>query len=180
MDINKSLKVEASKSFPVSAEQLFGAWTDPAQLKQWWKPMGNSLKEVTNDLKKGGTVRYTFENEQLIISGEYLEVDGKQKLIYTWNWDLPKDAIKNAEYKLTVEFNSKGSGSEIQVLQENFETEESMVPHREGWEKGLSELEQFLVKDSAAPVGQQSDTGDQPKESEGYREDPDQVKVGGG
>lgn len=144
MEINNSLKVDVTKSFTASADQLYAAWTDGGQLKQWWKPMGDSLQEVTNDIKKGGTIRYVFDDGKLIISGEYLEVTGKQKLVYTWNWELPKDGVKNSAYKLSVEFKSKDAGSEIHVVQENFESEESMLPHREGWENGLSDLERFL------------------------------------
>lgn len=180
MEINKELTVEASKSFPVKADQLYKAWTDPEQLKQWWKPMGNTLQEVTNDIKKGGTVRYVFDNDTLIISGEYLEAEENKKLVYTWNWEFPADTVKNADYKLTVNFSDKDNGSEINVLQENFQEDEILLPHKEGWEKGLTDLENFL---SGRATPAESLHGEAPSpdgESEGYREDPAQVKVGGG
>lgn len=178
MEITKELMVQAAKSFPVTAEQLYTAWTNPDQLKQWWKPMGNSLKEVINDLKQGGAVRYIFNDNKLIISGQYLEVKENEKLIYTWNWELPSDAVRNADYKLTINFVSKDDGSEINVLQENFENEESMLPHQEGWEKGLNDLANFLGGTTSAQSNQnEGQTAD--GESEGYREDPEQVKVGG-
>ncbi len=60
METNKTFKLETSKEFSVPAEQLYEAWTEPEQLKQWWKPIGNQLKEVHNDLKKGGRVAYKF------------------------------------------------------------------------------------------------------------------------
>ena len=180
MEINKELKVEVSKSFPVKADQLFDAWTIPDQLKQWWKPMGNTLKEVTNDIKKGGNVRYIFENDKLIISGEYLEAEQNKKLVYTWDWEFPNDAVKNASYKLTVNFESKDSGSEISVLQENFQNEETLLPHKEGWEKGLTDLENFLSGSATSTENKQDETQTPGVESEGYREDPAQVKVGGG
>lgn len=180
MEINKELKVNAQKSFFVNVDELYNAWTDPEKLKQWWKPMGNSLKKVTNDLKKGGTVRYEFNDNKLIISGEYLDVKEKEKLVYTWNWELPEDAIRNASYKLSVNFTTKDNGSEIHVLQENFENEEAMLPHQEGWEKGLSELEQFLNQKHESSESDDSKTEIPNKAAAGYREDPAQVKVGGG
>lgn len=179
MEITKALIVQTAKNFPVAADQLYKAWTDPEQLKQWWKPMGNTLKEVINDLKQGGTVQYIFEGDKLVISGEYLEVKENEKLVYTWKWELPSDTVRNADYKLTIHFVNKDNGSEIDVLQENFETEESMLPHREGWEKGLNDLEKFLSSsistENVQNEGQAADS-----ESDGYREDPAQVKVGGG
>jgi len=177
MEITKALMVQIAKSFPVTAEQLYTAWTNPEQLKQWWKPMGNSLKEVINDVKEGGTVRYIFNDNKLVISGQYLEVKPNERLVYTWNWELPADAVRNADYKLTINFVPKDNGSEINVLQENFENEESMLPHQEGWEKGLDNLENFLSSAPAQSNQNEGQTSD--GESEGYREDPEQVKVGG-
>ncbi len=180
MEINKALKVEAGKSFPVSIGQLYDAWTNEEQLKQWWKPIGNTLKEVINDLREGGTVRYLFDSDKLVISGKYLEVKEKEKLVYTWNWELPNDAVRNAAYKLTVSFYSKDNGSEIKVLQENFEDEESMLPHQEGWEKGLSDLEHFLNGSNSTQGGKAKEGHSISDETGGYRENPEQVKVGGG
>lgn len=180
MEINKALQVEAGKNFSVSAHTLYESWTDPEQLKQWWKPMGNTLKEVTNDLKEGGSVRYIFDSDKLIISGKYLEVKEKEKLVYTWNWELPNDAVRNAEYKLTITFKSKDSGSEINILQENFQDEETLLPHQEGWNKGLSDLENFLNGSKTATESKQNEGQNASGETEGYREDPAQVKVGGG
>lgn len=180
MEINKSLKVEVTKTLPAAAEQVYNAWTEPEQLKKWWKPMGNSLKEVTNDIRKGGTVRYIFDNNKLIISGEYLEVEEKQKLVYIWKWELPNDAVRNAEYKLTVSFISKDNGSEIYVLQENFKDEETMLPHQEGWEKGLADFANFLNGSNTITASQLNEGGVSDETGEGYRENPEQVKVGGG
>lgn len=180
MEINKEIKVEAGKSFSVGPDELYNAWTNPEQLKQWWKPMGNSLKEVINDLKEGGTVRYIFDNDKLVISGEYMEVKQKEKLVYTWNWELPQDAVRNAPYKLTVNFTGKDNGSEIKVLQENFQDEESMLPHREGWEKALSALEHFLSSNKTSAQSKENENLVPNGQSGGYREDPSQVKVGGG
>jgi uncharacterized protein YndB with AHSA1/START domain len=113
-----------------------------------------------------------------VISGEYLEVNEQKQLVYTWNWDIPNDAIKNAAYKLTVEFSGSDGNSTLKVRQENFQDEETMKPHREGWDKGLADLEEYLSGGSQSKgTGQvQSvvDTG-----NGGYRENPEQVKVGG-
>ncbi len=178
MEINKALKVEAQKSFSAGADELYNAWTNPDQLKQWWKPMGNTLEEVTNDIKEGGIVRYVFGNNVLIISGEYLEVKAKEKLVYTWNWELPEDAVRNASYKLTVHFAANDNGSEIHVVQDNFQDEETMLPHQQGWEKGLADLEQFLSGGNTSAESKESELTY--VMSEGYREDPEQEKVGGG
>src|SRR5690349_19226828 len=119
MDKNKSNTVGATKEFQVPVQKLYAAWNDPEQLKQWWKPMGNHLKEVTNDVKPGGGVRYTFKEHTLVIEGVYEEVKENERLVYTWNWNFPEDAVKNGAYKLTVVFAGDSNQSNIQVTQEN-------------------------------------------------------------
>ena len=141
--MNNDLKLEVSKHFSETTEQLFAAWTEGEQLKMWWKPMNNSLTEISNDLKQGGAVKYVFETG-LIISGNYEEVSKNEKLVYSWNWNFPKDEIKNASYKLSVKFIKEDEGSTLNILQTSFENEESMLPHKEGWEKGLNDLARYL------------------------------------
>jgi uncharacterized protein YndB with AHSA1/START domain len=161
---------------------LYGAWTEPEQLKQWWKPIGNQLKEVDNDLKKGGKVAYKFSEDTLRISGEYLEVKEGQSLAYTWNWEFPNDAVKNGAFKLNIRFEDKGNGSRLYVTQENFKDEESLQPHKEGWDKALNDLKNYLEgKSGAANVSSESKNATVNNDgSAGYMETPEQQKVGGG
>lgn len=167
METNKTFKLETSKEFSVPANQLYKAWTEPKQLKQWWKPIGNQLIEVDNDIKEGGKVTYKFAEDTLRISGEYLEVKEGENLTYTWNWEFPNDAVKNGAFKLNVRFEDKGNGSKLHVTQENFQDEETLQPHKEGWDKALNDLKNYLEKNKAV-------------ENTGYREVPEQQKVAGG
>ncbi len=148
-DKETSLLVE--KSFPVSVQVLADAWTSPEKLKQWWKPAGNQLKNVENDLKTGGKILYEFGTqsgqEDLKITGEYQEVQPDKKLVYSWNWDLPTtQAVTDNEFRLTVEFEPEGNGSKLKVTQENFKAQESIHPHQEGWNKALDDLLTFVSR----------------------------------
>jgi uncharacterized protein YndB with AHSA1/START domain len=139
--------------------------------------MGNTLQQVHNDLKEGGTVKYVFNDETIVISGKYEQVQPNKKLVYSWDWQLKEDALRNASYKLTVEFKGVESKSSLHILQENFENEEVMQPHREGWDQGLADLQRYLQgKGSASTETSAEDAG----ASAGYGESPDQQKVGGG
>jgi len=144
------LNVEVSRTFNVPVERLYQAWTSEEDLRQWWRPMENRLKHLTNDITPGGQVVYTFEsdqgNEVLTIKGDYKEVEAGRKLVYTWNWLLPTPTVHNSDFLLTVLFEPTENGSRLQVKQENFAHEESVQPHRDGWEKALTDLEQYLSK----------------------------------
>lgn len=146
---NNEVQLEVEKEFPVSVDELYDAWVGPEKLKQWWKPAGNQLKEVQIDLKQGGRFQYVFATnegeEDLKITGDYKEVEPQKKLVYSWNWELPHtQAVPNNEFQLTIEFSGEQNGSRIKVTQENFKDKESIHPHREGWDKALDDLHNFL------------------------------------
>lgn len=180
METNKARKVEVTKQFPVSPQKLYQAWTGPEQLKQWWKPMGNKLVEVINDLKEGGTVSYTCNDDSLTISGKYEEVRENEKLVYSWNWQFKEDVVKNAAYKLTVQFEGKESGSAIYIIQERVLNEVTTSANEEGWDKGLSDLEAFLASSIDNGSNHQSKGDEKASVEPGYQEMPEQQKVGGG
>lgn len=180
MESNKKYEVETSKEFPVAVNRLYEAWTKPQDLKQWWKPMNDSLADVTNELNEGGTVSYVFENSGLQITGKYSEVVENEKLVYSWDWKFPADAIKDASYNLTIQFKSTDNGSTLHVKQEDFKDEEGVLVHRQGWEKSLNDLQQYL-SDPGSSQDQQSDTStSEGDRTGGYNEAPEQIKVGGG
>jgi uncharacterized protein YndB with AHSA1/START domain len=136
--------VETSKEINAPVEAVYAAWTEPDQLKAWWKPMNNQLGNVVNELNEGGKVDYQFESGKLHISGEYSEVKPNELLAYSWNWEFPDDMVKNGSYKLTVSFSGQDGKSTIKVLQEAAETNESLLPTEQGWEDGLEALKNYV------------------------------------
>jgi uncharacterized protein YndB with AHSA1/START domain len=137
----------ASKEFNVPVERLYKAWTDPEELKQWWKPMDLSLSEVTNELKENGQILYKFEGESgagLTITGAYQSVQPGERLVYTWNWALPDDKL-NSEFKLEVSFSSHDAGSKIEVNQQEEAEQESVKPKEGGWDNQLNNLSAFIA-----------------------------------
>ncbi|MBC7743537.1 MAG: SRPBCC domain-containing protein [Flavobacterium sp.] len=147
MEANKSENLKTRKEFSANSDTLYHAWTDPEQLKKWWKPMGSQLTEIVNELQVGGKILYQFtadNMEILVIKGEYLEVIPQEKLVYTWNWQVQNEAINDSEYKLSVYFKKLSNGSSIEVLQENDKDQESIHPHQHGWEDALNHLADYL------------------------------------
>ncbi len=190
----KTHVIEIERLFDADVETLFKAWTEAEHLKQWWKPMGNQLVDVKNELKEGGAVEYYVGDAGLQITGTYSEVVPNEKLVYTWIWNLNDEGSENG-YTLHVTFTSEGQGSKLHVVQEGFKGEEFLKTHQDGWEKELDSLSSYLTSGSSdtqsessaqdetsqQPVGQDNlKNGDQMNDrSGGYNEAPDQVRVGG-
>ncbi|RYD70566.1 MAG: SRPBCC domain-containing protein [Sphingobacteriales bacterium] len=136
-------EVHITKTFAVAKAELYNAWIEEAQLKQWWQPMNKSLLSVESDIQEGGRISYQFEND-LAITGQYKEVQPEGKLVYSWNWTLPHDASHDGEYLLTILFRGDDAHSELEVRQEDFKNIQAVKPHHEGWEKALEDLKQYL------------------------------------
>lgn len=170
--------LEVSKQFSCSKEQLYTAWTEPAQLKQWWKPLGKQLQNVVNDITAGGTVKYMFEGDTLTIDGTYDKVEPGMLLEYSWNWHVTSEPVEDASYKLSVRFEGSGNNATLSVTQTGFDGQHSIDPHKKGWEQALQQLSEFVG-------GGQSDeqagkSGQQKPPVTGYNETPEQQKVAGG
>jgi len=188
MESSKEYNIEIEKSFSVPANRLYQSWINPEDLKQWWTPLNSKLTEVENEVTEGGKIKYTFVTDQsdkaIIISGDYLEVEENKKLVYNWNWETGNSALGNGKYKLTITFSDEGEGSSISVKQEGTESDESLLPHREGWEKSLEDLDSYLSGDSGSETDsiENNDStaseGNQKTDGAGYNELPDQEKVG--
>jgi len=146
MESNGQSTIQASKSFQADVSALYKAWTEAEQLKQWWKPMGLTLSDVENEITEGGKVTYHFKGEEgtsLTIEGTYQEVQPNERLVYTWNWQLPDEKL-NSSYKLEVVFEGSADQSSISITQNEEEQQESVKPKESAWDDQLSKLAQFL------------------------------------
>ncbi len=164
-----------TKNVACPKSELYAAWVEPEQLKTWWHPMGNMLESIRNDVKEGGTFRYTFKDNHITIEGTYQKAEEAKLLEYTWNWHFTNEPANDANYRLHVAFSESETGSSIKVTQEGLVNEEAASAHKKGWEDGLAALQNYLE-------GGKSDGSEnkQHPEISGYMETPEQQKVGGG
>lgn len=149
MSNQQETNIHLTKSFPVSKQELYHAWTAPEELKKWWKPMNKQLIRVENEMAEGGKIVYEFE-DGLHISGTYKEVDEGNRLKYSWNWEHPDESVHKGEYLLTVSFKEDGDGSLLEIAQEEFKEEHAIKPHQTGWEEALEGLHNYLLQSNRA------------------------------
>ncbi len=54
----KSLRLEITAEFDVSAERVWQMWADPRRLERWWGPPTHPATFVDHELETGATVTY--------------------------------------------------------------------------------------------------------------------------
>jgi uncharacterized protein YndB with AHSA1/START domain len=75
------------QTFHAPAAKVFGAYTDPQLLSQWWAPKGGSITVEAMDVRPGGMYRFLQRNpngQQMVFVGKYIEVRPVTRLVYTF------------------------------------------------------------------------------------------------
>ena len=127
--------------FAASREQVFRAWTDPAELKKWWgmeDDWSTPISEV--DLRVGGKYRLGMlppgAESPHVVYGTYREVEPPDKLVYTWQWE----GGESDETLVTVRFHDMGDSTEVELTHSQFPSAEERDKHNEGWNGCLQQL----------------------------------------
>lgn len=74
------------RTFDVSREQVWNAWTKPELLKKWWGPKEYSCPDCEIDLRVGGKYLYSMlgkDGKKIWVTGTYKEIIPNQKLVFT-------------------------------------------------------------------------------------------------
>lgn len=135
------VRLEQEVSAP--AEQVYAAWTDPAQMTEWLAPTDDFRTPIAEvDLKIGGRYRIGMmppnADQPNIVVGEYCRVDAPHCLSFTWAWVSPHADVQ--ETQLTLEFHAQGRSTRVVLTHERFRDEELRKRHAEGWTGCLQRL----------------------------------------
>ena len=101
---------------------------------------------VEVDLRVGGGYQIGFQSAEGkidVVSGEFLEIDPPNKVVYTWTWDEPNDHA-GVETQVTVEFLEKDGGTELVLTHEKLTIGGMKESHMGGWSGALDLLEEVI------------------------------------
>jgi len=133
------------RSYPVSPEKVWRAWTDPQALKRWWGPGGpEAVSLVQLDVRVGGRFRIVFGGAQGAeheVQGVYREVVPNRKLVFTWTW--PRTTPER-ESLVTILFRPAAGGTELDFTHSGHFDETVRDNHKRGWGEAFVKLERFL------------------------------------
>jgi uncharacterized protein YndB with AHSA1/START domain len=128
-----------------SPEDVDAAWTDPAKLKQWFRPgSGPVLPGTELDVREGGHYNIAVRGEdgqEHRVSGVYREVVPSRKLVFTWG----SGCAPETESLVTVLIKPDGDGSILTLIHDQFVDEASRERHQQGWTSCLDHLEAYFA-----------------------------------
>jgi len=146
-ETTENLSLEIRRTFPVSPERLFSAWTDPEEAKHWFGPEECRPRDFQMDARVGGKYLISIDRdgELLQVAGEFQEVVCPSRLVYTWRW-LNDPDWEGIDSIVTVEFTEQAGGTELHLTHERFPSAESRTNHESGWSATLENLGRYLTR----------------------------------
>jgi uncharacterized protein YndB with AHSA1/START domain len=141
---NTSLEIIRFINAPRS--RVYAAWTDPAQLREWFGPVWVRTCELIAEARVGGKFRWDVidcDGKEVTIQGEYREIVPGEKIVFTWK-HCDDELWENESSIVTVEFADRNSGTELRLKHEQLPTEESRDDHDKGWSSVLDRLGKFV------------------------------------
>lgn len=140
MTDEKTLVID--RVFRASPERVFAAWTDSAQLAQWYGPEGMSTEIFENDVSPGGRYALLMRSAEgeYHLSGEYEEIDPPHKLVMTWKWKTSDEITR-----VTIELRPEADGTHLRLTHSGFTEAEQAKSHNQGWSSSLNDLERYLI-----------------------------------
>ena len=115
-------------------DRVWSAFTDGAEYAAWiWPASWETKCEI--DPRVGGTFRVESAPNGMGVTGTYLEVDPKSRLVLTWTWDGSTD-----ESKVTITLEPTSTGTHLVLTHDEFTSDEDRKNHEQGWSDCLDRL----------------------------------------
>lgn len=141
-----TLTLIVRRTIRASTARLFEAWTQPAQLKQWWGPESVECVDAQVDLRVGGRYRIAnrFPDGKILwIAGQFEVIEAPDKLVYTW----ALEPLSGATERVTVRFVAQGRATAVIVTHEGIASAPMRDRHELGWRGCLDGLASHLQDD---------------------------------
>ncbi len=129
--------------------KIYAALTKPELLGRWWKPDAGPVLSATADVRPGGWFHIVFrtrDGEEQHNRGEYLEVVPNERLVFTWEWESPRERTSI----VTIVLRSIADGTELTLTHTHFRDETERDNYRDGWSGAFDNLEALLRPSSTS------------------------------
>jgi len=140
--------------FDAPRELVWRAWTDQAQLKEWWGPGRFTNPVCRVDVRPGGTIYIEMRAPNGTIypmSGTFLEVVAPERIAFT-SGALDAEGKLIFEVMTTVTFSDLGDKTalklEAKILSETALAPQYLAGMEQGWNQSLDRLAELVTKGS--------------------------------
>jgi uncharacterized protein YndB with AHSA1/START domain len=138
--------------------RVFAAWTDPAQVAQWWSPHGFTTPLCELDVRPGGTILMHMLGPDGIIypdKGVYHEIVPPERLVFTSTAIEDEAGQPQLEVRTTVTFAEYHGKTKLTlqavVVRATPTVAGALAGMAAGWSQSLEKLAEYLVTGDVTP-----------------------------
>jgi uncharacterized protein YndB with AHSA1/START domain len=137
--------VRIERTFAVSAEKVFDAFTSPDVMRRWFhcdSAWDTPVAEV--DLQVGGKIRVVMRTPagtEVEAHGIFTVIDRPHRLVMTWTFD---DDPSNDQL-LELSFTESQGATTVLLINSRISTGERRDDQAKGWQACLDELDRLLA-----------------------------------
>jgi len=152
---DKHKEVTLVREFDAAPTEVYKAWTDQDLVKQWWGSYGVFIPVCELDARPGGKIHIVmeageelgnFKGTQWPMTGEYVELDAPNKIVYTSN-AIDKGKVI-MELLTTVTFTEVEGKTKLTVHMTVTKvlpgSEFAIAGMEQGWNSQLDKLVKFI------------------------------------
>ncbi len=148
---SKKIEAKVTHRFKATAERVYDAWLNPAQVRLWMtaalKSIGLSgdIQRIEIDAQVGGKFFFSDlrDGTEARHWGTYLELERPRKIVFTWTIDESAEADPSV-VTLTIEPEADGCVATI-VHEMDAQWIEYISQTEKGWAGMLHEIERLLA-----------------------------------
>lgn len=148
----QSLTLTITRLLDAPPALVFRAWTDPAQLPNFWGPHGMTTPFVEMDLKPGGAFRTLMrapDGTEYPTSGVFLEIVENERLVFTDAYEPGFVPSAKPFFTAVITFVGQPGGKTLLTAEARHWRDEDRDAHERmgfhgGWGQSLERLAQHL------------------------------------
>lgn len=127
------------RTFDAPLSRVFSAFTDPEELEQWYAPgpMTTEVHEFEAESEGAFSISMLGGEGPMDVEGKFIEVFENERLVHTWR-------DPSGQSKVTVTFEEVEDGTSVKLTHEEFDSEEAVQSHVEGWVGIYEKLADYL------------------------------------
>lgn len=111
---SNSRTIRITRVYYASLDDVWDAWTIPAEIAQWWGPRGFTLTTHSRELRAGGHWHYTMhgpDGTDYENTTQYLEVVPRERLVYDHGGHRDRPPL----FRVTATFSGKGNRTQLDL-----------------------------------------------------------------
>jgi uncharacterized protein YndB with AHSA1/START domain len=143
---------EVRRHVSASAERVFRAFSDRAQVARWLTPGPDvKLSVLAFDFRVGGHYRFAYDVPgvgRMLVGGTYRAIEPPTRIVFSWLIE-PPDEHAGIESEVTISIAARRRGAELIVRHEKLGRHDANVRHSAGWQGALEQLAALLSTELA-------------------------------